>query len=65
MKREPVADAMERLREGKRELRHARVNMSLPDKVQQVVRLQQAVLPMIRRRRPLGPLENVWPIKPR
>lgn len=49
--------------DGKRKLREARRNMTLPEKVEQVTRLQTAVLPMIRRRRPLEPIERVWVLK--
>lgn len=61
--REP--DAIHRLRDGKRQIREARTAMSLSEKVRQVVRLQAAVLPLIQRRRELGPLERVWPLRDR
>lgn len=60
---ERVPDAIRRLREGKRELRHSRVSMSLPEKVRQVVQLQHITLKMIQRRRPLEPLERAWPVR--
>ena len=37
--------------------------MSLPDKVREVVRLQAIVLPLIAKRRPLEPWEEVWPLR--
>ena len=55
-------EAIRRLREGKRELRHARTHMPLPEKVRQVVKLQRVMLPLIRRQRPLQPWERVWRI---
>ena len=60
MRSDPVPDVIRRLREGKRELREARTAMSLPEKVREVVRLQEATLPMIRRRRALSAIERVW-----
>lgn len=58
-----VPDEIRKLREGKRELRASRVAMSLPEKVREVVRLQRAVLPIIRRRRKLKAWERVWPLE--
>jgi hypothetical protein len=55
-----TSEVLERLREGKRELRAERVAMSLPEKVRQVVELQRMVLPTIQQRRPLEPWERVW-----
>lgn len=60
MKPDRVPDVVEQLRKDKRELRKARADMNLPEKVRQVVRLQAATLPMIRRRRELTPIERVW-----
>ena len=60
MKSDRVTDSIHRLREGKRQLRAARAAMSLPEKVREVVRLQEATLPMIRRRRELEVIERVW-----
>jgi hypothetical protein len=60
MKSDRVPNTIDRLREGKRELRAARAAMSLPEKVREVVRLQEATLPMIRRRRALEVIERVW-----
>ncbi|HEY2830596.1 MAG TPA: hypothetical protein VGJ88_10805 [Thermoanaerobaculia bacterium] len=57
-----VSELMERLREGKRRLRAQRVAMSNPEKVLQVIELQKATLPMIRRRRQLASWEGVWPL---
>ena len=53
-------DVYARLRAGKDELRARRRNLSLPEKVAQVVELQRAVLPLLRRRRALKPWEEVW-----
>lgn len=60
MKADSGPNAIHQLREGKREMRAARASMSLPEKVQQVVRLQAAILPTIRRRRQLEKIERVW-----
>lgn len=51
-----------RLRGGKDALRQKRRSLSLPEKVQQVIALQSAVLPLIRRRRALHPWERVWEV---
>jgi len=58
-----VADALEALREGKRQLRTSRRNLTLAEKVDQVVELQRTVLSLIRRRRPLKPWERVWELR--
>lgn len=55
-----VPEAITRLRAGKQQLRAERREMSLPDKVKQVVELQKIHVTAIRRRRELAPLERVW-----
>lgn len=65
MKMIHVSAVLRGLREGKRQLRQERVSMSYPDKVRQVIELQRATLPMIRRRRKLEEWEGVWPIRHR
>ena len=62
MNPDPTPDAIRRLREGKEQLRRARIAMSLPEKVRQVVELQRIALPAIRRRRALRDWERVWPL---
>jgi hypothetical protein len=57
-------NTLERLREGKQKLRESRRDMSLPDKVKQVIALQRIEVEMIRRRRPLTERERVWPLHP-
>lgn len=52
------------LRAGKRTLREQRRQLSLAEKVEQVVELQRIVLPQIRRRRALKPWERVWDLDP-
>ena len=51
---------IERLREGKKQLRQTRRSLSLPEKVRQVVELQKIELKLIVRRRPLKEHERVW-----
>jgi hypothetical protein len=58
-------DLLTKLRAGKRELRAARRDMSLREKVEEVVRLQRIALGAIRRRRKPGELEYVWPLRER
>jgi len=53
-----------RLRAGKQELRKRRRELSLAEKVEQVVQLQRIVLPQIRRRRALKAWERVWDLDP-
>jgi len=53
-------EVIQRLRDGKRELRRARIAMSLPDKVREVVKLQEFHVKTASRRRPLEPRERVW-----
>lgn len=57
-------NTLERLREGKQKLRQIRRDMSLPEKVKQVIALQRIEVEMIRRRRPLTERERVWPLLP-
>ncbi len=55
-----VPDAIQRLRDGKRELHRKRVAMSHEEKVRQVIELQKVHVSVIGRRRALHPLERVW-----
>lgn len=57
-------NTLDRLREGKEKLRQTRREMSLPEKVKQVIALQRIELEMIRRRRPLSERERLWPLHP-
>lgn len=57
---ENVPDAIRRLREGKETLRAERRAMTLPQKVRQVVQLQEIELKAIRRRREPNAREQVW-----
>ena len=64
MKTAQVPDEiLTKLRRGKLELRAERRNMSLPEKVRQVVQLQRITLSSIKRRREPGELEYVWPLR--
>jgi hypothetical protein len=63
MKTTSVPDAIQQLRNGKRQLRRERIAMSLEDKVRQVIELQRIHVAVIGRRRPLLPLERVWPLR--
>jgi hypothetical protein len=65
MKTDRLSEVVERLREGTNKLREERASMSLPDKVREVVKLQEAQLPLIRRRRGLRTWERVWPLRDR
>jgi len=49
---------------GKQELRTRRRNLTLPEKVAQVVELQRIILPQLRRRRALKAWERVWNLRP-
>ena len=53
-------DILERLREGKRALHRERIEMSLPEKVRQVVELQKIYVEIVGQRRPLLERERVW-----
>ena len=55
-----MSDPIQKLREGKRDLRRARVAMTLPEKVRQVVELQKIHVKIVGRRRPLRAHERVW-----
>lgn len=52
------------LHAGKQQLRRQRRNLTLAEKVEQVVQLQQIVLPQIQRRRALKAWERVWNLGP-
>jgi hypothetical protein len=58
-------EVLERLRDGKRALRSARMAMSLPEKVREVVKLQEFHIKTASRRRPLEPHERVWKLRDR
>lgn len=58
-------EIMTRLRKGKRELRRQRAAMSLPEKIQEVVKLQKVHVTIVGRRRALKPLERVWSLRDR
>jgi hypothetical protein len=58
-------DMTQRLRDGKRELRRARIEMSLPEKVREVVKLQEFHVRTVSRRRQLEPRERVWNLRNR
>ncbi len=58
-------DVIQRLRDGKRELRRARTAMSLPEKVREVVKLQEFHVKTASRRRKLEPRERVWNLRSR
>lgn len=60
----PTPELLEKLRRAKRDLRRARTELSLREKVAQVIELQRAYLPLLKRRRPLRPWEQPWDITP-
>jgi hypothetical protein len=60
----PSAELLEKLREGKAQLRARRCALSLPDKVRAVIELQRACLPLLARQRPLRPWERIWDLEP-
>ena len=60
-----VPDAIQKLREGKRELHRERMEMTLPEKVRQVVELQKVHVRVVGKRRPLTELEQVWDLRDR
>lgn len=53
-------DTLERLRQGKRDLRAARRALTLPEKVQQVVELQKLAVRIATSRGTLTGRERVW-----
>lgn len=65
MRKTVPPDVIQRLREGKRELRRERIAMSLPQKVREVVRLQEFHVKTASRRRQLEPRERVWKLRNR
>ena len=57
----PSSELLAALREGKKQLHATHRALPLPDKVRLVIELQRIALPLIARRRPLRPIERVWP----
>jgi hypothetical protein len=60
----PSPDLLDRLRQGKAQLRTRRREMTLPDKVRAVIELQRACLPLLARQRPLRSWERIWDLEP-
>lgn len=60
----PSEDLLLRLRRGKAELHAFHAQLSLPEKVRLVMKLQRIVLPLIARQRPLRHWERPWEIDP-
>ena len=60
----PPEALLTRLREGKAALHRRQASLTLPEKVRKVMQLQQIVLPLIARHRPLRPWERPWQIEP-
>jgi hypothetical protein len=60
----PSADLVARQRRGKAELRREREQMSLREKVRQVIELQRLVFPLLSRQRTLERWERPWEIEP-
>lgn len=60
--RDNAPDMIRKLREGKMSLRRARIAMTLPEKVRQVVQLQEIQIKAIRHRRKPTARERVWQI---
>ena len=52
------------VRRHKQTARAERRNLTLPEKVAQVVELQRIILPQLRRRRTLKPWEKIWNLVP-
>ena len=55
---------MNDVRRHKQTARAERRNLTLPEKVAQVVELQRIILPQLRRRRTLKPWEKIWNLVP-
>jgi hypothetical protein len=53
-----------RLRAGKAALRQQRLALSLPEKVRQLLKLQQIQVSLLEKQRPLRPWERPWNIEP-
>lgn len=60
----PTPELMNRLRQGKADLRAGRTQLSLKEKVAMVIELQRIYLPLLERQRPLASWERPWEIEP-
>jgi hypothetical protein len=60
----PSSDLIETLRKGKAELRRHRMELSLREKIAQVLVLQRLHYPLLRKQRPLQSWERPWDIEP-
>ncbi len=60
----PSAELVDKLRQGKDELRRAREQLPLPEKIRQVIELQRLQYPLLARQRTLRSWERPWEIEP-
>ena len=60
----PAPALLASLRKGKSSLHRQRASMSLREKVELVLELQRACLPLLEKQRRLAPWERPWPITP-
>ena len=60
----PSAELIEKLRQGKADLRLEREALPLREKIRQVMELQRFQYPLLARQRPLEAWERPWDIEP-
>jgi len=60
----PSAELLDRLREGKSELRRSREQLSVPEKIRQILELQRLHFPLLSKQRTLEPWERPWELEP-
>jgi hypothetical protein len=60
----PSPELLARLRAGKAALRAHRIALPLPEKVRQLLALQEIYVTLLAKRRPLRPWEKPWRVTP-
>jgi hypothetical protein len=60
----PSAETLAALARGKSALRARRLTLSLPEKVRQLLELQRAQFPLLKKRRVLRSWEKPWDVRP-
>jgi hypothetical protein len=60
----PSPELLARLRAGKAALREQRRALPLPEKVRQLLQLQQIQITLLAKQRPLKPWERPWDVEP-
>jgi hypothetical protein len=60
----PSPELLARLHAGKAALREQRIALPLPEKVRQLLKLQQIQVALLAKQRPLRPRQRPWDVEP-